>query len=118
MELEGYKVVGALSDGLFSGVVNFTTLYQPNVWTWSRPTFGPISVFDSPENAQTFIKVVNPPSPDLFEADTFCAFRCLYRPSQARRFWYWHRGERLEFDGPIPPGTLFANAVKLLELVT
>ena len=115
---KGYKVVSVLDSGLGSvfgsaylnPIFRGFTTYEQYVWTHRKEGCGPLGVFNSLEDAQEFIC-----------RNTVCLyapvkiFKVDYVISRSHRMWYSRSAVRF---GHFPPGTVFANSVKLLEEVS
>jgi hypothetical protein len=78
------------------------------------PSFGPLALFDTIEHAKDFVA-----EEGLRKIATI--FSCEYTPSPHIDLWIRIRGERvLKRRGKfniIPPGTIFASSITLLEEV-
>ena len=106
MTCKGYKVVYRDMDGTLKSTVSCTyTRYAVGEWARPKAADGPLAVFDNLGNALHYAG----PKWEVYE--------CEYIPSQSQQLWHWGFYGRYEALCILPPGTQFANAVKLLKKV-
>jgi hypothetical protein len=104
----GYKVVVFSFDNNYesatiSGIAN--VIYFVDKWVEPRMGNGPLAVFDTFEDAESFASHEEK------------IFECKYVPSEEKILWRWHGSYELFAKGDFPPGTVLADKVMLLKEV-
>jgi hypothetical protein len=112
--LFGYKVVGKDRKNGFTPATHCglpTIRYNLREFTKQDPTeHGPFAVFTELNDAIAFRS----------EGYNLLILLCEYEPSQEESLWYWVDDHRLKLSMGInkcPSGTVFAKAVRPLEIV-
>jgi hypothetical protein len=110
---EGFKVVtpGHRRGGLWSCTVwpySCSVEYIKDVWTSHHEDNGPLAVFSSADDALSFS--------DSLE---ICCeiWKCEYEESAKQQLWMEWGNEYVTIPYVIPPGTVLADRVKLIERV-
>lgn len=114
----GYKVVmvRAEDQSLWSATpYGRRLLYRPNQPTVPMPDDGPMGVFVSRGDAEAF--VVNELDwHSCFFRETYQVWRCRFRSSKRTTLWMKDGALKLS-QRRLPPGTVLADTVTLLEQV-
>ena len=109
---KGYKLVYVGGHGLYSYTIwhgPYGIKYELNYWVERKEGNGPLAVFDSLEDAQSFIGAQNEVS--------WAVYSCEYTPSKDKFLWFIDKCGNTHIAHGIPHGTRFADKVKLLERV-
>ena len=128
---KGYKIVSISSRteklrsyvlSALSGTDEGCIEYEQNSWV-SQPLYcGPLAVFETLDDALRFSEDQELRSLDTSEA--YALWSCDYIPSQERTLWMpcyplFSRARKVQYNNfPLPPGTRFAQRVRLLNNIT
>jgi len=125
---KGYKIVSISSrtEKLRSYVLSSANEgcieYKQHHWV-SQPLYcGPLAVFENLNHAMWFAENEN--LRGAHTSEMFALWSCDYIPSQERTLWMpcyppFSRARKVQYNNfPLPPGTRFAQRVRLLNNIT
>lgn len=113
----GYKMVREI-DGILESVCSpKKILYNVNLWSVPKKSDGPLAVFYSFQEAENFI--IRAMS---YQPGKILIFKCLYVKDKSHDY-VWSKRENcyqyiIDKYNNLPPGTILAKKVKLLERVS
>ena len=125
---KGYKIVRIQSETeklrsyVLSSANEGCIEYKQNCWV-SQPLYcGPLAVFETLDDALRFAEDEKLRS--VFSSEAYALWSCDYIPSQERMLWrpynpLYSRTRKVQYNNfPLPPGTRFAQRVRLLNNIT
>ena len=128
---KGYKIIRIQSEteklrsyvlSALSGMDEGCIEYEQNSWVSQPLHCGPLAVFENHDDALRFAEDQKLRS--LHTSGAFALWSCDYIPSQERTLWMpcylpLSRTRKVQYNSfPLPPGTRFAQRVRLLNNIT